>query len=153
MFKSLLYLWIYLVEKTEQLILEHNSWKLGPKKLADPLLNPIFNGLSGGVEYMLSFQWTKFGLKCLVISLPTKSKILFILAKNSFGFHKTHIRTELSVRPDSCFISLFAIITLWVNLFIYTSFIKRILLIIWQEDICAVVPFALKLQNGGLQLD
>ena len=38
---------------------------VGRRKLPDPSLNCIFNALSIGVQYMLSFQWSNFGLKCL----------------------------------------------------------------------------------------
>ena len=41
-----------------------NSGTVGRRKLSDPSFNRIFNALSIGVEYMLSFQWTNFGLKC-----------------------------------------------------------------------------------------
>ena len=44
----------------------HNSGMVGRRKLADPSLNRIFNALSIGVQYTLSFQWTNFGLKCLI---------------------------------------------------------------------------------------
>ena len=43
----------------------HNSGTVGRRKLPDPSLNRIFNALSIGVQYMLSFQWTNFGLNCL----------------------------------------------------------------------------------------
>ena len=43
----------------------HNSGMVGRRKLPDPSLNRIFNALSIGVQYMLSFQLTNFGLKCL----------------------------------------------------------------------------------------
>ena len=44
----------------------HNSGMVGRRKLPDPSLNRIFNALSIGVQYTLSFQWTNFGLKCLL---------------------------------------------------------------------------------------
>ena len=44
----------------------HNSGTVGRRKLPDPSLNRVFNALSIGVQYMLSFQWTNFGLKCLI---------------------------------------------------------------------------------------
>ena len=44
----------------------HNSGMVGRRKLPDPSLNHIFNALSIGVQYTLSFQWTNFGLKCLI---------------------------------------------------------------------------------------
>ena len=44
----------------------HNSGMAGRRKLPDPSLNCIFNALSIGVQYILSFQRTNFGLKCLL---------------------------------------------------------------------------------------
>ena len=38
---------------------------VGRRKLPDPSLNHIFNALSIGVQYTLSFQLTNFSLKCL----------------------------------------------------------------------------------------
>ena len=45
----------------------HNSGMVGRRKLPDLSLNCIFNALSTGVQYTLSFQWTNFGLKCLFL--------------------------------------------------------------------------------------
>ena len=47
----------------------HNSGMVGCGKLPDPSLNSIFNALSIGVQYTLSFRWTNFGLKCLLEKL------------------------------------------------------------------------------------
>ena len=47
----------------------HNSGTVGRRKLLDPSLNRLFNALSNGVQYMLSFQWTNFGLKFLMVRL------------------------------------------------------------------------------------
>ena len=44
----------------------HNSGMDGRRKLSDPSLNCIFNALSIDVQYTPSFQWTKFGRKCLM---------------------------------------------------------------------------------------
>ena len=44
----------------------HNSRMVGRRKLPDPLLNHIFNALSIGVQYMVSFESTNFGLNCLL---------------------------------------------------------------------------------------
>ena len=44
----------------------HNLGTVGRRKLLDPSLNRIFNALSIGIQYILSFQWTNFGLKCLL---------------------------------------------------------------------------------------
>ena len=44
----------------------HNSGMVGRRKLPDPSLNRIFNALSIGAQYTLLFQWTNFGLKCLI---------------------------------------------------------------------------------------
>ena len=38
---------------------------VGCRKLLDPSLSHIFNALSIGVQFTLSFQLTNFGLKCL----------------------------------------------------------------------------------------
>ena len=43
----------------------HNSGMVGRRKLPDPSLNCIFNALSIGVQYTLSFYWTNFSLKYL----------------------------------------------------------------------------------------
>ena len=43
----------------------HNSGMVGRGILPNPSLNRIFDALSMGVHYTLSFQWTNFGLKCL----------------------------------------------------------------------------------------
>ena len=39
---------------------------VGRRRLQDPSLNFIFNALSIGVKYTLSFQLTNFGLNCLI---------------------------------------------------------------------------------------
>ena len=44
-----------------------NSGMVDRRKLLDPSLNQIFNALPFGVQYMLSFHWTNFGLKCLQV--------------------------------------------------------------------------------------
>ena len=63
----LLFLYLFL-PKREQLIPEkfHNSGKVGHRMLPDHSLNRIFNAVSIGVKYTLSFKWTNFGQKCLV---------------------------------------------------------------------------------------
>ena len=43
----------------------HNSGIVGRRKLPDPSLNGILM-LSIGVQCTLQFQWTNFGLKCLI---------------------------------------------------------------------------------------
>ena len=54
----------------------HNSGMVGRSKLPDPWLNRIFNALLIGVQYTLSFQWTNFGLKCLLEWWNNKIKVL-----------------------------------------------------------------------------
>ena len=54
----------------------HNSGMVGRRKLPDPSLNRIFNALLIGVQYTLSFQWTNFGLKCLLEWWNNKIKVL-----------------------------------------------------------------------------
>ena len=44
----------------------HNSGMVGRRKLSDPSFNRIFNVLSSGVQYTISFQSTNFGRKCLI---------------------------------------------------------------------------------------
>ena len=46
-----------------------NSGMVSHRKLPNPLLKQIFNALSIGVQYTVSFQWTNFGLSCLLLSL------------------------------------------------------------------------------------
>ena len=45
----------------------HSSGMVGSRKLSNPSLNRTFNVLSTGVHYTLSFQWTNFGRKCLIV--------------------------------------------------------------------------------------
>ena len=52
----------------------HNSGMVGRRKLPDPSLNHIFNALSIGVQYTVSFQLTNFGLKCLISTLSGKKE-------------------------------------------------------------------------------
>ena len=49
----------------------HNSGIVSRRKL--PSLNHIFNALSIGVQYTLSFQLTNFGLKCLDLVLTREN--------------------------------------------------------------------------------
>ena len=53
----------------------HNSGMVGRRKLPDPSLNCTFNVLPIGVQYTFSFQWTNFGLKCLVINYESRCSI------------------------------------------------------------------------------
>ena len=53
-----------------------NSGMVGRGRLPDPSLNRIFNALLIGVQYTLSFQWTNFGLKCLLEWWNNKIKVL-----------------------------------------------------------------------------
>ena len=48
----------------------HNSGMAGRRKLGDRSLNRIFNALSIGLYYTLSFEWPDFGLKFLVTVMP-----------------------------------------------------------------------------------
>ena len=45
----------------------HNPSMIGFRKLCDSSMNNIFNVLSIGLQYTLSFKWTDVGLKCLII--------------------------------------------------------------------------------------
>ena len=69
--KKLLKIWylcIYFVQKTAHWFHKnlHNAGMVGHRELPDPSLNRIFNALSIGVRYTLSFQWTIFSLKCRI---------------------------------------------------------------------------------------
>ena len=55
----------------------HNSGMVGRRTLPDHLLKRIFNALSIGVQYTLSFQWTNFGLKCLIYLNRTVLKDIY----------------------------------------------------------------------------
>ena len=61
-----------------------NSGMVGRRKLPDPLLNRIFNALSIGVQYTLSFQLTNFGLKCLILNISSEMNFAN-RAKKSYG--------------------------------------------------------------------
>ena len=66
------YICVFILSKKRRYLFHknlHNSEMVGRRKLPDPLLNHIFNALSIGVRYTLSFQWTNFGLKYLVVKL------------------------------------------------------------------------------------
>ena len=54
----------------------YNSGMVGRRKLPNPSLNHIFNSLSIGVQYTLSFQLINFGLKCLTKLLLPKTKCM-----------------------------------------------------------------------------
>ena len=58
----------------------HNLGIVGRRKLSDPSLNRIFNALSIGVQYTLSFRWTNFGLKCLFAIENKKTLYVLIIA-------------------------------------------------------------------------
>ena len=65
------YIWVFILSKKQHNWFHktlHKSGMLGRRKLPDPSLNCIFNAPSIGVQYTLSFQWTNFGLKCLLLS-------------------------------------------------------------------------------------
>ena len=63
---------------------------VGRRKLPNPSLNRIFNALSIGVQYTLSFQLTNFGMKCLVLLQKTRFKI-----KISFYFEYVGFKTKI----------------------------------------------------------
>ena len=51
-----------------------NSGDVGRRKLPDPSLSKVFNLPSIGFRYILSFEWSDFGLTYLVTSQPPKLK-------------------------------------------------------------------------------
>ena len=66
-YNLLIFVYIYFVQKAAQLILWKSGWLW---KTVRTLLILHFNALSIGVQYTLSCQWTKFGLKCLSKEQP-----------------------------------------------------------------------------------
>ena len=54
-----------------------NSENVGRRKLPDPSMNNIFNVLSIGLQYTLSFKRPDFGLKCLVTITPKVQSLKF----------------------------------------------------------------------------
>ena len=48
----------------------NNSEIADCRKLPNPSMNKIFNVLSIGLQYSLSYKWSDFGLKCLVAIMP-----------------------------------------------------------------------------------
>ena len=67
------YICVFILSKKDAIVFA----TVGRRKLADTSLNHIFNALSIGVEYTLSFQLTSFGLNCLLYILfkkDTKNK-------------------------------------------------------------------------------
>ena len=64
------YICVFILSKKRRNWFHKSQWlvvgrMVGCRKLNDPLLNCIFNALSIGVQYTLSFQWTNFDLKWL----------------------------------------------------------------------------------------
>ena len=74
----------------------HNSGMVGRRRLPDPSLNRIFNALSIGIQYTFSFQWTNFGLKCLVETIVSKVSEIFMECLCSF-FSKYTLPLEIAM--------------------------------------------------------
>ena len=72
----------------------HNSGMVARSGWPDPLLNRIFNALSIGVQYTLSFQWTNFGLKCLLQDTLGKKHKLFYLGRGWVFDQRTFEQTK-----------------------------------------------------------
>ena len=79
---------------------------VGGGKLPDPLLNRIFNSLSIDVQYTLSFQWTKFGLNCLIrefcsTKISPKNWVSFLsnVIKEKRKFRKTDHGVDNEIEP------------------------------------------------------
>ena len=66
--ENLIFVYFILSKKRRNWFHENlgNSGMVGRRKLPDPSLNHIFNLLSVGAQYTVSFQLTNFGLKCLL---------------------------------------------------------------------------------------
>ena len=81
----------------------YNSGLVGRRKLLDPSLNRIFNALSIGVQYMLSFQLTDFDLKYLLQSHLFSAFSSFQTSNVSFAFHV--LSPFLGSSPSEVFVS------------------------------------------------
>ena len=55
----------------------NNSEIVGRRKLPDPSMNNIFNVLSIGIQYTLSFKRPDFGLKCLFTNTQNVQSLKF----------------------------------------------------------------------------
>ena len=87
----------------------HNAGMIGRRKLLDPSLNCIFNALSIGVQFTLSFQWTNFGLKCLIRSFRRRFYSQRWILRWSFVeqlYQLTFFRTPLGFSKKN-FLSIF----------------------------------------------
>ena len=62
-----LLIFIFFYPKTSNL---HNSGMVGRRKPFYPSINNVFNVLSIGSQYTVSFKWHYFGLKCLDTLTP-----------------------------------------------------------------------------------
>ena len=68
--KEILSVFLYLsffIQKTSNF---HNSGMVGRRKPFYPSINNVFNFLSIGSQYAVSFKWHDFGLKCLDTLTP-----------------------------------------------------------------------------------
>ena len=68
----------------------HNSGIDGRRKLPDPSLSRIFNALSSGVQYRLSFiyiVWEKESLYCIAVKLLITLKVEHVLHAISIQFN------------------------------------------------------------------
>ena len=72
-FQSLL-IFIFFYPKTSNF---HNAGMIYLRKLSDPSMNSVFNVLSIGLQYTLSFKRPAFGLKCLVTVTPKVQSLKF----------------------------------------------------------------------------
>ena len=98
---------------------------VGRRKLSDPSLNHIFNALSIGVQFTLSFQLTNFGLKCL----PTLYWNGTVMSK---------VIGKLRIKESSK--NLFTSQTL-LNWAIHTSLIQKRSSHSYQNTICVLTVF------------
>ena len=67
--ENLIFVYFILSKKRRSWFHENlgNFGMIGRRKFPDPSLNHIFNSLSIGAQYTVSFQLTNFGLKCLFL--------------------------------------------------------------------------------------
>ena len=67
----------------------HNSGLVGRRQLPDPLMNNTFDVLSISLQYVLSFKWPNFGLKCLVTIAPKGQSLKFKTSVWKFPISET----------------------------------------------------------------
>ena len=136
------YICVFMLSKIRRNWFHKNLHNLGMaerRKLSDPSLNHIFNALSIGVQYTVSFQLTNFDLKCLL-----RSHIFYFLlhynyaiylfdvvtffddVRNTFYFGTFELRMEITLQLRFVFVrhcNVFSITSQLRYLFVRCSYV------------------------------